>query len=89
MNVGTKCINRPVAAENISIHRAIAKYFSNSFVFKNELETEGLSREFPPALGAGGPGSQPGAPTIHNRQILQVILRTWAPARNCGHLNHA
>ena len=31
------------------------KCFSNSFVFKNEIEKEGLPRDITPALGAGGP----------------------------------
>jgi hypothetical protein len=40
---------------HISVHRATTKYFSNSFVFKNEFEKEGLPRDITPALGAGGP----------------------------------
>jgi hypothetical protein len=48
---------------HIFAHRATIKYFSNSFVFKNEIEKEGLPRDFTPALGAGGPGSNPGALT--------------------------
>ena len=39
----------------ISVHRATTKYFSNSFVFKNEIEKEGLPRDSTPDLGAGGP----------------------------------
>jgi hypothetical protein len=40
---------------HISVHRATTKYFSNSFVFKNEIEKEGLPRDSTPDLGAGGP----------------------------------
>jgi len=40
---------------HISVHRATTKYFSNSFIFKNEIEKEGLPRDITPALGAGGP----------------------------------
>jgi hypothetical protein len=40
---------------HISVHRATAKYFSNSFVFKTEIEKEGLPGDITPALGAGGP----------------------------------
>ena len=40
---------------HIFVHRATTKYFSNSFVFKNEIEKEGLPRDITPALGAGGP----------------------------------
>ena len=37
------------------VHRATTKYFPNSFLFKNEIEKEGLPRDVTPALGAGGP----------------------------------
>jgi hypothetical protein len=40
---------------HIFVHRATTKYFSNSFVFKIEIEKEGLPRDITPALGAGGP----------------------------------
>ena len=40
---------------HISVHRATTKYFSNSFVFKTEIEKEGLPGDITPALGAGGP----------------------------------
>ena len=40
---------------HISAHRATIKYFSNSFIFKTEIEKEGLPGDITPALGAGGP----------------------------------
>jgi hypothetical protein len=40
---------------HISVHRATSKYFSNSFIFKNKIEKEGLPRDSPAGLGAGGP----------------------------------
>jgi len=40
---------------HISVQRATTKYFSNSFVFKNKIEKEGLPRDSPAGLGAGGP----------------------------------
>ena len=40
---------------HISVHRATVKYFSNSFVFKTEIEKEGLPGDSPAGLGAGGP----------------------------------
>jgi hypothetical protein len=40
---------------HISVHRATTKYFSNSFIFKNKIEKEGLPRDSPAGLGAGGP----------------------------------
>ena len=39
----------------MAIHRATIKYFSNSFIFKTEIEKEGLPGDITPALGAGGP----------------------------------
>jgi hypothetical protein len=47
---------------HIFAHRATIKYFSKSFVFKNEIEKEGLPRDFTPALGAGGPRFKSGRP---------------------------
>jgi hypothetical protein len=40
---------------HISVQRDTSKYFSNSFVFKNKIEKEGLPRDSPAGLGAGGP----------------------------------
>ena len=40
---------------HISAHRVTIKYFSNSFIFKTEIEKEGLPGDIAPALGAGGP----------------------------------
>jgi len=47
---------------HISVHGATTKYFSNSFVFKNEIEKEGLPGDIAPALGAGGPRFKSGRP---------------------------
>jgi hypothetical protein len=40
---------------HVFVHGATTKYLCNSFVFKNEIEKEGLPRDTAPALGAGGP----------------------------------
>lgn len=40
---------------HILVHCATTKYFSNSFIFKNKIEKEGLPRDSTPDLGAGGP----------------------------------
>ncbi len=47
---------------HISVHRATTKYFSNSFVFKTEIEKEGLPGDITPALGAGGLRFKSGRP---------------------------
>jgi hypothetical protein len=40
---------------HISAHRATTKYFSNSFIFRTEIEKEGLPGDITPALGSGVP----------------------------------
>ena len=52
----------PRMRSHISVHRATTKYFSNSFVFKTEIEKEGLPGDITPALGAGGPRFKSGRP---------------------------
>ena len=47
---------------HIFVHRATTKYFSNSFVFKTEIEKEGLPGDITPALGAGGLRFKSGRP---------------------------
>ena len=47
---------------HIFILRATANYFSNSFVFKTEIQMEGLPADITPALGAGGPRFKSGRP---------------------------
>jgi len=39
---------------HISVHGPTTKYFSNSFVFKTEIEKEGLPGDITPALGTDG-----------------------------------
>jgi hypothetical protein len=72
---------------HISVHRATTKYFSNSFVFKTEIEKEGLPRDSPAGLGAGGPRFKSGRPDQnHLPYSLQVIktLFTQNSLRNSG-----
>jgi hypothetical protein len=40
---------------HISVHRATTKCFSISFIFKNKIEKEGLPKDSPARLDAGGP----------------------------------
>ena len=54
---GTPCMR-----SHIFVHLATTKYFSNSFVFKTEIEKEGLPGDITPALGAGGPRFKSGRP---------------------------
>jgi hypothetical protein len=45
---GTPCMR-----SHISVHRVTTKYFSNSFVFKTEIEKEGLPGDITPAWSTG------------------------------------
>src|ERR1700722_1453714 len=47
---------------HICLHRATTKYFSNSFVFKTNIEKEGLPKDSAPDLGAGGLRFKSGRP---------------------------
>ena len=47
---------------HISVHPATTKYFSISFIFKNKIEKEGLPKDSPAGLGAGGPRFKSGRP---------------------------
>jgi hypothetical protein len=70
---------------HISIHRATTKYFSNSFVFKNEIEKEGLPRDSTPALGAGGLRFKSGRPDQNISRVFFSLLKApFTPKPICG-----
>jgi hypothetical protein len=56
---------------HIFVHRATTKYFSKSFVFKTEIEKEGLPGDITPALGAGSPRFKSGRP---DQNISHIFL---------------
>ncbi len=65
---------------HISAHRGTTKFCSNSFVFKNEIEKEGLPRDTAPALGAGGPRFESGRPDQnYPAYFLQLIKKVLHP----------
>jgi hypothetical protein len=64
---------------HISVHRATTKYFSNSFVFKTEIEKEGLPGDITPALGAGGPEFKSRRPTKTSRVFSVVYRKLTSP----------
>src|SRR5580693_8906765 len=75
----------PRMRSHISVHRATTKYFSNPFVFKTEIEKEGLPGEFTPALGAGGPRFKSGRPDQnHPPYFLQITKSAVHPKLICG-----
>jgi hypothetical protein len=67
---GTLCMR-----SHISVHRATTKYFSNSFVFKNKIEKEGLPRDSPAGLGAGGPEFESRRPDQNISRIFFSLLK--------------
>jgi len=76
---GTPCMR-----SHISVHRATARYFSNSFVFQNEIEKE-LTRDITPALGAGGPRFESGCPDQNYLPyFLQLVKNVLHPKLHCG-----
>src|SRR6266851_449567 len=62
----------PYMRSHIFVHRATTKYFSNLFVFKTEIEKEGLPGDITPALGAGGPEFKSRRP---DQNISRVFFR--------------
>ena len=73
---------------HIFLHRATTKYFSNSFVFKPRIEKEGLPRDSPAGLGAGGPEFNLGAPTktscvvsLTYRKLSSLKTALWNSGR--------
>ena len=85
---------------HISVHRVTTKYFSNSFVFKTEIEKEGLPGDITPALGAGaltrarkdgpvrfvGPPDWPVLSAKHQVQ-LNRLGSIWGPERAISRLD--
>ena len=65
---------------HIPAHRATTKYFSNSFIFRNKIEKEGLPRDSPAGLGAGGPEFKSRRPdhfmffVFHHLEIIVFLL---------------
>ncbi len=76
---GTPCMR-----SHICVHRATTKYFSNSFVFKTEIEKEGLPGDITPALGAGGLRFESGRPDQQIQKLapnLSFAYRRWTRTR--------
>jgi hypothetical protein len=70
---------------HVSVHRATTKYFSNSFVFKTEIEKEGLPGDITPALGAGGPEFKSRRPDQNISHVFFGLPNsTFRSELNCG-----
>lgn len=74
---------------HISVHLATTKYFPNSFVFKTKIEKEGLPKDSPTALGAGGLRFKSGRPDqkyltcflLLIESAVHLKLRLWNSGR--------
>jgi len=53
---------------HIIAHRATTKFFLSSFIFRNEIEKEGLPRGSAPGLGARS--STPTTPPITSEELM-------------------
>jgi hypothetical protein len=70
---------------HISVHPRTTKYFSNSFVVKTKIEKEGLPKDSPAGLGAGGPRFESGRPDQkYLPYFLQLIKSVLHPQLHCG-----
>ena len=71
---------------HIFVHHATTKYFSNSFVFKTEIEKEGLPRDSTPDLGAGSPQFKSARPDhLSNNLCFAIVSFSVHCSRNCSH----
>jgi hypothetical protein len=66
---GTPCMR-----SHILVQRATTKYFSISFICKNKIEKEGLPKDSPAGLGAGGPEFKSRRP---DQNISRVFCSFW------------
>jgi len=67
---GTLCMR-----SHIFIHLATTISLAKPFIFKIKIGKKGLPADLTPALGAGGPGSNPGAPTKNILRVLFYLLK--------------
>jgi hypothetical protein len=91
---GTPCMR-----SHILVQRATTKYSSISFICKNKIEKEGLPKDSPAGLGAGGPRFESGRPDQNYlphfvqfiKKVLHPYLHLWNSRRqevwSCKPLN--
>ena len=68
---GTPCMR-----SHILVHGATTKFCDNPFIFKNEIEKEGLPRDSTPDLGAGGPEFKSRRPDQNISRIFFKLSET-------------
>src|SRR5229473_1640706 len=67
---GTLCMR-----SYMPVQRGTTKSSSNSFVFRTKIEKEGLPRDIPPALGAGGPEFKSRRPDQNISRVFFGLLK--------------
>jgi len=67
---GTPCMR-----SHILVHSATNKICANSFIFKNKIEKEGLLRDSPAGLGAGGPEFKSRLPDQNIPRVFFSLLK--------------
>jgi len=60
---------------HILVHSATTKICANSFIFKNKIEKEGLPRDSPAGLGAGGPEFKSRRPDQNIPRVFFSLLK--------------
>jgi hypothetical protein len=61
--------------KRIVVHAATTKLCNKPFVFKTEIEKEGLPRDSTPDLGAGGPRFKSGRPDQNISRVFFYLLK--------------
>src|SRR5712664_1489560 len=68
---GTLCMRSHILVRGVT-----TKFCDNPFIFKNEIEKEGLPRDSTPALGAGGPEFKSRRPDQNISRIFFRLCKT-------------
>jgi len=66
------------------IHLATTISFAKPFIFKIEIEKEGLPRDSPAGLGAGGPRFKSGRPDQNISRVFFSFLKAAFSKLTCG-----
>jgi hypothetical protein len=74
----------PYMRSHIFVHRATTKYFSNSFVFRTKIEKEGLPKDSPAGLGAGGPEFKSRRPRPKHLACFLYLIESSHSIPACG-----
>ena len=81
-----KSVGTPCMPSHTDVHPATTICFVNPFVFKTKIEKEGLPRDGPAGLGAGGPRFKSGRPdqniSCHFSRLCEHLFTSKASVEN-------